>query len=144
METSTVKPPAWFWAIGVLALLWNLMGVGAYLAQAFMSADDLAALGDAERALVEQQPAWVTAAFAIAVWGGFLASILLLARKKWAIAVFVISFLGAVGQQIYTFFLSNAMEVQGPEAYILPIAVLLIAVALIFFSRKAAAKQWIG
>ena len=33
--TSTNKPKAAFWIIAVVALIWNLMGVMAYLSQAF-------------------------------------------------------------------------------------------------------------
>ncbi len=144
MDSLNVKPPAWFWAVAVLALLWNLMGASAYLTQAFLSADAVANMPAAERTLLESQPAWVTAAFAIAVWGGLLASIFLLARKKWATTLFGISLLGVLAQQTYLFFLSNAMEVYGPAGLIMPVSVFLVAVALLLFSRSAEARQWLG
>ena len=30
--STPIKPPTWFWIVGGLALLWNLMGVMAYIA----------------------------------------------------------------------------------------------------------------
>ena len=47
-----------------------------------MTAEDLAALPLEQQPLYENIPAWVTGAFAIAVFGGSLACILLLIRKK--------------------------------------------------------------
>ena len=144
MTTETkVKPPVWFWIVSILALLWNLAGVMAYIGQAYMSAEDLAALSEAERKLFETQPAWVTGAFAIAVWGGALGCIFLLMRKRWAKPVFVISLIGIIAQMGYNFFISNNFEVYGPGAMIMPIMVLLVGVGLILFSNKAIANQWL-
>ncbi|MDC6405960.1 MULTISPECIES: hypothetical protein [Maribacter] len=145
MTTETkIKPPAWFWIVSVLALLWNLAGAMAYIGQAYMSDEVRAAMTEAERNLYETQPAWVTAAFAIAVWGGTIACIFLLLRKKWAKPLFVISLLGLLGQMSYNFFMSDTFEVYGPNAMIMPIMILVIAIALIVFSNKAIAKKWIS
>ena len=38
---STNKPPVWFWVVSVLALIWNIIGVMSYLAQAYTSVEDL-------------------------------------------------------------------------------------------------------
>ncbi|MBL4904804.1 MAG: hypothetical protein JKZ00_02010, partial [Flavobacteriaceae bacterium] len=35
MSNSTNKPTTVFWIIGVLALIWNAMGVDAYIQQAY-------------------------------------------------------------------------------------------------------------
>ena len=37
MTTNSNKPGALFWVIGVIALIWNLMGVSAYLMQAYQT-----------------------------------------------------------------------------------------------------------
>lgn len=34
-HSTRTKPPIWFWIISVIALIWNLMGVMAYLGQAY-------------------------------------------------------------------------------------------------------------
>ena len=43
-KNVTTKPPAWFWIVSVVALLWNLMGAMMYLGQAFITDDVKAAL----------------------------------------------------------------------------------------------------
>ena len=90
-DISTNKPPIWFWVIAVVALVWNLMGVMAYIGQAYMTEAELNALPEVEQALYANYPAWATAAFAIAVFGGAIASIALLLRKKLAKTLFLIS-----------------------------------------------------
>lgn len=81
MNTS-VKPPVWFWVVSVIALLWNLLGVMNYLNQAFNQVALMEAMDQAQREVFEGIPAWATAAFAIAVFSGTLASIGLLVRKN--------------------------------------------------------------
>ena len=44
------KPPIWFWIIGVIALLWNALGVAAYFSIVTMTPSEFAAsTADAER-----------------------------------------------------------------------------------------------
>uniref|UniRef100_UPI0040483491 hypothetical protein n=1 Tax=Polaribacter sp. TaxID=1920175 RepID=UPI0040483491 len=135
MNSTTNKPTTAFWVIGVIALVWNVMGVMAYLAQAYMTDDVLATLPEAEQALYQNIPAWATAAFAIAVFGGSLGCILLLMKKKLAKTVFSISLLGILVQMYYNLFQSNAMEVYGPGGMVMPILVLVIGAFLIWYSQ---------
>lgn len=144
MTTIKEKAPVWFWIVSGLALLWNLAGVGAYLQHAYMSIEDLEKLSQAERLLYESQPSWVTAAFAIAVWGGTLGCIALLLRKKWAKPILLISLIGVLTQMGHSFFMTNSFEVYGPGAMIMPIMVIIIAIALVFFARKSFDRKWIA
>lgn len=140
---NTNKPTTLFWIIAVLALVWNAMGVMQYLAQAFMTDEIKAALPEAERALYENVPAWVTAAFAIAVFAGVLGSILLLLRKKGARLLFLISLIAIVVQMSYNLFMSKATEVYGPGGVIMPVMVIAFGVFLLFFAKKSIAKGWL-
>ena len=88
MSGSSNKPEITFWIIGIIALIWNILGVVAYLMQAYMTQEDLLALPLEEQALYLDIPAWVTAAFALAVFGGLLGCLLLLLRKKLATFVY--------------------------------------------------------
>ncbi len=141
---NTVKPPVWFWVVSGLALVWNIMGVLAYLGQAYMSIENLEKMSQAERLLFESQPAWVTGAFAIAVWGGALGCIALLLRKKWAKPVLLISLIGILGQMTYMFFLSNTFEVVGSEKMGMPIMIIVVGIALVFFAKSSQNKGWIS
>ena len=136
MSNSTKKPGNGFWIIGIVALIWNLMGVFAYLQQAYMSAEDFAALPIEQQALYENVPAWVTGAFAIAVFGGTLACILLLMKKKLATMIFLVSLIGIIVQLYYNVSMSKAIEVYGPGGMIMPVMVLVIGGFLLWYSKK--------
>ncbi|NYJ28336.1 hypothetical protein [Allomuricauda sp. ARW1Y1] len=142
MNTS-VKPPVWFWVVSVIALLWNLLGVMNYLNQAFNQVALMEAMDQAQREVFEGTPAWATAAFAIAVFSGTLASIGLLVRKKWARPLFIVSLVAVVIQFAHWLFISNAVEAFGPSTYGMPIVVVLIGIYLIFFAKKGIEKGWL-
>jgi hypothetical protein len=141
--TTSIKPPKWFWILSAVALLWNLMGVAAYLTDAYISIEALEKMSQAERLLYESQPAWVTGAYAIAVWGGAVGSIFLLLRNKWARPILYLSLFGIIAQFSYSIFFSNSFEVYGPVGLIMPVLILSIGTALVFFANKATARAWI-
>ena len=143
-KNPTTKPPVWFWIVSVLALLWNLMGVMNYLGSAFMKEAIKAEMTPEQVNLMESTPAWVTAAFAIAVWFGAAGCIGLLLRKKWAKSALGMSLIGVLVQTGYGFFMTNATEVYSQtEAIIIPLMVISIAILLIFFARLSERKLWI-
>ena len=144
MTNESVKPPMWFWSMGVIALIWNAMGVMAYLVQAYMTPEALAALSEAEQALNANVPAWATAGFAIGVFGGAAASIFLLMRKRIAYLLFVISLVGVFVQNLHTFFMSNTIEVMGSQAIIFPLLIVLIGIGLILLSKKGKENNWLS
>lgn len=135
MNTASKKPTIRYWIIAILALLWNTLGVIAYLGQAYMTDETLAALPESNQLYYSNLPAWVTAAFAIAVFGGFLGSIGLLWRKKWAYFLFVLSFVAIVVQQIHNLFIQDYIEISGAQV-VLPAITLAIAIYLVYFSKK--------
>jgi len=136
MSDSSNKPEISFWIIGIIALIWNILGVVAYLMQAYMTEEELLALPLEEQALYSDIPAWVTAAFALAVFGGLLGCLLLLLRKKLATFVFIISLIGIIVQMIYNVFMSKAAEVYGPGNMIMPLMVIVIGTFLIWYSKR--------
>jgi len=144
-EKLNAKPPVWFWIVSILALLWNLMGVMSYLGQAYMTDDMKAEYTSDQLALMDSTPAWATAAFAIAVWGGLLGCIAILLRKKWAIPVLMLSLICILVQMTYSFFMTNAAEIYGPlPGVIIPLLVIIIAIALVQFARIAEKRNWIS
>ncbi len=145
MAKSTVKPPTWYWIVSIVALLWNFLGVMEYLGQIFMSDEVRAALPDDKLNLMENTPAWVTAAFALAVWGGILGCLGLLLRKRWARTLFLISLIGILGQFTYSYFMTNAVEIYGVfQAKVMPLLVIIIGIGLLSFSNMAEKRLWLS
>ena len=102
----TVRPK-WFLPVSILALVWNLMGCAAYLSDAMLTAEDIAAMDATQQALYNSRPAWAVAATAVAVWGGAAGSLALILRKRWAQPLLIASLLGVIVQDIGLFVLST-------------------------------------
>ncbi len=143
MTSPSTKPAAWFWVTAATALVWNLMGAFAYVDQVMMTPEAIQALPENERALYDALPVWATAAFAFAVWGGTVGSLLLLLRRKLATSIFIISLLGILVQMFHSFFIIDSIAVYGPGSTIMPIMVIVIGIALVWFSRKVKSKGWL-
>lgn len=139
MSKSSTKTPINFWVISIIALFWNIMGVIAYLKQAYMTPETLALLSEDQQAWYTNVPAWVTAAFAIAVFSGTFGCFILLLRKKWATILFIISFIAVLVQSTYTFLIQNFVEITADKA-IMPISIILIALLLVWFSNNSNKK----
>ena len=141
--TDQEKSPIWFWIVGVVALLWNGMGVYAYLDQALMSAEEFAALPEVQQDLLTTQPVWVTAAFAIAVFAGLVASIAFLLRKQIAVRLFLVSLVAAIVQISSYFVLDGYMEFISAYGWTMPALILLFAVGFWLIARHAANKRFL-
>ena len=138
------KPSNLFWVISVMALVWNLMGVFNYLTQAFMTNDILASLPKDQQVLYQDVPAWVTAAFATAVFSGTLGALLLLLKKKIASTFFILSFAGIMIQMTYGLFISENTDSYGPLGLLMPIMIIAVGGYLIWYSKKATEHRWLS
>lgn len=135
--------PFWFWVVAGLAVVWNLMGVGAFVGDISMTEADLAQLGPSVSDLYNTRPSWAIIAFAVAVIGGLGGSILLLLRNAWAVQLFGLSLLGVIVQDIYWFGIARAFELFPVGSHVMPVIVFLIAVSLLLFARSANRQGWI-
>lgn len=142
MTTTSNKPKTWFWIVSALALVWNLMGIMAYISQVTMSPETLQALPENQRALYDSMPLWATIAFTIAVWGGTVGCILLLLRRKLSTPILILSLVGILVQMYHSFFISNSFEVFGPGGLVMPIMIVVIGIWLVWLSRKSTANGW--
>ncbi len=137
-DLSTNKPPVWFWIVSVVALIWNAMGVMAYIVRAYATDEMIAALPEEQQAeFLIVHPPWYTAAFAIAVFFGVLGCLMLLLRKKWAYILLVISLIGVLVQHAYIFVNSYQIEL------IMPITIIVVSLFLVWFSKNSITKGWL-
>lgn len=140
--TNTNKPSTLFWVVGVVALLWNGMGVNYYLQSAFKTEAYTSQLNEAQMTLMESLPAWYTALFAIAVFSGIIAAIALLMKKKIAVPLFILSFITALINQVYWLFGTDAVTIFSDQMpYVMPSLVIIISAFLIWYSKKQKAKH---
>ena len=139
MNEKIISRVHWsFWVIGIVGLIFNIMGCLNYISQ--MNAEMVASMPDSVRAIIESRPVWGTVAFAIAVFGGALGAILLLIRKSVAYYVFIASLVGAVVAQIPLLGLADF-----PAGVLIGgLSQLIVSVFLIWYSKWAKRKGWIN
>ncbi len=134
--SDTLSPRTLFWAISGLALLWNLMGVAAFFGMMMMSPEMATeAYGQDFLDIFSTKPAWATGAFAVAVFAGALGCIGLLLRKKWARALFILSFVGVIVHNVWGV-MAGTLSVVGPFDKVMTVAVMLIGALLIWYAGK--------
>tara|TARA_R110000744_G_scaffold377073_1_gene491805 strand:+ start:339 stop:788 length:450 start_codon:yes stop_codon:yes gene_type:complete len=134
--------PNWFNVAAILALVWNLLGVMAFVSHMTITPEMIAELPLAEQDLYAAVPLWATAAFAVAVFCGALGSLALLMKKSICYPLFVASFAGVVVQMFHSFFISNSFEVYGPGGTIMPIMLIVITLLLVRFAAKGNSNNW--
>jgi len=136
------KPPVWFYVVVTFALLWNLAGCTAFVADLRLTADDLARLPEAQQVLYRARPVWALVATGIAVIGGTLGSLGLLLRRRWATGLLIASLLGVLAQDVGLFIMLDSLRAVGGLAQLLQGAVLLVAIGLVPLAGLAGARGW--
>lgn len=137
------KMATWFLVLAILLAIWDLMGVVSFFQHISISDEAIQAMPQNERELYESYPMWTEIAFAIAVFGGFLGSILLLVKKKLAKPVFIVSLIAVVIQMYHSLFIAKAMDVYGPGATIMPVMIIGIGIFQIWMSSYGIKEGWL-
>ena len=136
--------PKWFWVISILALLWFLMDMSAYVMRTFMLQEMIVNMSEAHQRLYITMPSWVNAVFAAEVFGGLFGSICLLLKKRFALTLYLISLVGVLLQTSYVYFLSNAIKVMGTAGLIMPLIAIIIGLVMVVFSKSGISKGWLS
>jgi hypothetical protein len=137
-NSSTIKPPIWFWIVSIIALIWNGMGVNAYLQQAYDTESYRAMYSEEQLEIAANMPSWVTAAFAIAVFAGALASLGLLLKKSWSVKLWMLSLIAVIVQMGYILINGYA------SSMVMTIMIIVFAFFFVWFARKSEANGWLS
>jgi hypothetical protein len=118
MTDAPMKRTPWHvWLVGLIALLFNSIGVFDFVMSMAQGAKYLASVGMTpdQIAHYQQMPSWMTVVWAVGVLGAFVASILLLLRRKQAFFVFTLSLAAFAVNLLYTYVLTNGGALMGQE-----------------------------
>ena len=142
MTGSFMKTPWHLWLVGVIAVLFNSIGVfdfvmsrakgATYMASAGMTPDQIAHY--------QQMPGWMTVDWAVGVFGAFVASILVLLRKKLALPIFILSLAAFLVSLLYTYVLTNGGAIMGQQMVITSAVITVLLVFFSWYSRFMAAR----
>lgn len=120
-QADAPRTPWHLWLVGIIGLFWNGFGAFDYTMTHVGGEQYMRDLGmtDAQIAQVNALPAWMTAVWAIGVWGAIAGTILLLLRRKAALPVFIVSFAAFIVSVIYQLGFTNALALLGPQALVM-------------------------
>ena len=143
-EAQHNEPGLTFWFVAGFFLVFNLSGLMVYYMQVTVNPEIIMQnYAAAEQTFILGTPKWATAAFALAVNSGILASVLLLLRKGWAMPIFVFSLVCVLLQNVDSFLLRNALDVWGTSALRIPAVIIVICIIEIWYSLHVRAKGWL-
>jgi hypothetical protein len=136
-ETLFTRAPRRFYVVGVVALLWNAIGAFDYVMTRTHNAAYMSSFTPEQLDYFYGCPAWVVVAWALAVWGGVAGSVLLLMRKQLAVQVYLVSLSATLLTMLYSYDLSNGMELFGSVGtHVFNALILAVAVGLFMYAAK--------
>lgn len=136
-----LRTPAHLWIVGILATLWNAIGAFDYLMTQTRNAAYLSQFTADEQVWFDSFPLWADAFWALAVWGGLAGSLLLLARRRVAVAAFLVSLAGmfvGLGYQLTASSVPASLATGAMSIF--PYVIIALGVALLLYARAMAAK----
>jgi len=141
-DVIDTRPPAWFWVVAVLGLIWELFGVAQYLMHVGVLPNNME-MSPAERSLMENSPMWVTGLFAIGVFGGALGVLGLLLRQSWSRLLLVASLIAVILQFGGWLLATNAISVIGPTVFVMPGVIVAVAILLVWVAGLGIRRGWL-
>ena len=136
-DTAPRRRPAHLWIVGIVSLLWNLMGIVDFTATNLKVEGYVKQMTAEQLAYVAALPAWVTVAWALGTWGAVVGSVGLLLRKAWSVWAFGISLAGLALSSLYQFVLSSGMGGGSGEKIFMGV-IWAIAIFLLLYARAQA------
>ena len=135
-----MNTPWHIWLIGAASLIWNAFGAYGYVMAQYAPEAYLAGVGPDQRAYFEGFPTWVTAFWALGVWGAVSGSLLLLARSRFAALAFGLSLIGLLANTTHLFATqgAGAVDLLGQGNLTLTAVLIIVAMALWLYARAMA------
>lgn len=140
--TAESEVPLRHHVIAVLAAAWNLLGVTLFVVRIAMTPELAGQVGGAAAAAAEM-PLWIDLAFGVAMVTGLSGAFALLLRRRWAAPMLLVSLSAAAVQAVAVPTVLAVRGVLHAPALSLPVAALLVSLALWLYARSVRARGWL-
>lgn len=136
-RTAPARTPWHLWLVGSIAVLFNFIGVFDFVMVMTQGAKYMASAGmtPAQIAHYQSMPGWMTVVWAVGVFAAFLASGLLLMRRRLALPVFALSLAAFLASLFYTYVLTDGGAIMGRQMAITSAVIAGLLVFFIWYSR---------
>ena len=142
MSTAPARTPWHLWLVGTIAVLFNFIGVFDFVMAMTQGAKYMASAGMTPEQIAHYQsmPGWMTVVWAVGVFAAFLASGLLLMRRKLALPVFVLSLAAFLASVLYTYVLTDGGAIMGRQMAITSAVIAGLLVCFIAYARHMSVR----
>jgi dipeptide/tripeptide permease len=130
----------WFWVGAAASLVFMVAGCISYIVHVRV---DPSTLPLDQRAMMEAVPAWMVAAFAVAVWAGLAGAALLVMRRKLAEPLLLVSLIAVIVQFSGYFVDPELREATSANALVIPVVILLLTWTIFWFARHSRQRGWL-
>lgn len=141
-QSPDSRPSIMFWIVSLFLLLWGFAGMSIYIAlfletpEQFAASAEDAAHADIYADYVANIPAWAIGAGVIAALARLFGAIGLLARRAWALPLYVVSLVFFLAALYRAFVLANAFEAMSPPHIGIQVVFTLLTLFAIWFAFR--------
>ena len=130
----------WFMAAAIASLLFMGLGCVAYLSHVLADPNSLTL---DERAAYLAEPAWVTGAYALAVWVGLAGAILLVMKRKLAEPVLGVSLVAVLVWLAGLLVVAPLRNSMSANDLIVALAITAVTWTIFWFARHSRQREWL-
>lgn len=131
---------SWFMVAAVAALLFMALGCVSYVMHVFA---DPSTMPLDQRAAYAAEPAWVTGAYAVAVWVGLAGVILLVLRRRLAEPALLLSLLATLVWLAGLVLVRDLRENMSANDLLVAIVVTALTWTIYWFARHSRMRGWL-
>jgi cation transport ATPase len=130
----------WFSIAAAASLLFMALGCVSYLMHVFANP---ATMPLDQRAAYAAEPAWVTGAYAIAVWIGLIGGLFLVLRRRSAEWALLISLIAVIAWLAGLFLVRPLRESLSTNDYAVAVVVTVLTWTIYWFARHSRQRGWL-
>jgi hypothetical protein len=137
-----MKTPLHLWIVGIVSLLWNLVGGADFVMTVSGNQAYLSNFTPEQLEYFASYPAWSILSWGLGTLGSVAGSLLLLLRSRHAVTAFALSLIGIAVTSLYSYVLSpiSMSDLVGPGTAIFSLLIAAIAVALLVYALRLRAS----
>lgn len=129
------RAPWHLWVVSILGLLWNAVGLFDYSMTMTRSASYMSRFSAEQIVAISGYPIWLVIAWGLAVSGGVLGALLLLARKRIAVPVLAVSLVSMAATGLHNTISANGLYATGGTGNGFVLVIFLVALGLWMYAR---------
>src|SRR5690349_18387903 len=131
---------SWFMVAAFASLLFMALGCVSYLMHVFANP---ATMPLDQRAAYEAEPAWVTGAYAVAVWVGLLGAVFLVLRRRAAEWLLLVSLLAVLVWLAGLLLVGPLRDSMSANDLIVALVVTALTWTIFWFARHSRQRGWL-